>query len=296
MGITHPSVPFEMIRIDFLGPLPTTEDGNSHILVITDYATRWVEAFATKDQKAETVANILINEIICRHSAPRQMLSDQGRNFLSKVVKEMCDYFVIKKLQTTAYHPETNGLTERFNATLCQMLSVYCNENQTNWDVYLPITLFAYRTSVNKTTRRSPFELKNGYAPRLPANVDKWSPNSYFMEDRDLAWKKAQELVKKSAEKSSKRLAERTKEPRVPEVGEFLRLKSPVTKTGLKTKLRRDIYQGPYEVTKTFENGNVDLSINGKYKTVHLNRTKPGEPLRSRYGRTYRKPDWYRAP
>ena len=75
-SITHPERPFEMLGIDFLGPLPDTDNGSRYVLVLTDYATRWVEAFATKDMKASTVARILIDEIICRHSAPKELLSD----------------------------------------------------------------------------------------------------------------------------------------------------------------------------------------------------------------------------
>lgn len=128
--------------------MPDTDNGNRHILVITDYATRWAEAFATKDQKASTVAQILIDEIICRYSAPREILSDQGTNFLSSVVKQVCEYFRIRKINTTSYHPQTNGLTEKFNHTLCKMLSSYTNETQTNWDLFLPMVLFAYRSQV----------------------------------------------------------------------------------------------------------------------------------------------------
>ena len=89
-SIIDPELPFDKIGIDFLGPLRETNDGNKHILVITDYATRWVEAFATADQKATTVAKILVNEIISRHGSPVEILSDKGKNFLSDVVKEIC--------------------------------------------------------------------------------------------------------------------------------------------------------------------------------------------------------------
>lgn len=108
--ITEPSNAFEMLGIDFLGPLPVTDNGNRYILVLTDYATRWPEAFPTKDMKAETVAHILINEVICRHSAPRTLLSDQGKDFLSRVVREVCEYFRTKN--------KYNGLSpanERFD-------------------------------------------------------------------------------------------------------------------------------------------------------------------------------------
>lgn len=189
--LSQPDLPFDRIGIDYIGPLPDTDNGNRHILVITDYATRWAEAFATKDQKASTVAQILIDEIICRYSAPREILSDQGTNFLSSVVKQVCEYFRIRKINTTSYHPQTNGLTEKFNHTLCKMLSSYTNETQTNWDLFLPMALFAYRTSIQKSSNESPFKLLFAREARLPADIDHLSPNHTFIDKIHLAWKEA---------------------------------------------------------------------------------------------------------
>ena len=104
-----------MIGIDFVGPLPKTENGNQWLLVITDYATRWVEAFPTRDSKARTVAEILIKQIIARYGAPKKLLSDRGRNFLADLIYQVCELYRTKKINTTAYHPQTNGLTEKFN-------------------------------------------------------------------------------------------------------------------------------------------------------------------------------------
>ena len=98
--------------------------------------------------KASTVGKILIEEVICRHSAPRELLSDQGAKFMSEVIQQVCKYFKIHKMNTVAYRPQTNGLTEKFNGTLCKMLAGYCNEHQNNWDIYLPIVFFANRMSV----------------------------------------------------------------------------------------------------------------------------------------------------
>lgn len=89
--------------MDFVGPLPMTKNGNKYILVFIHYATRWPEAYATKDMKATTVAEIFIKKILCRHGAPVELLSDQGRDFLAAVVKEICTFTRtrIKRLRTT---------------------------------------------------------------------------------------------------------------------------------------------------------------------------------------------------
>jgi len=180
--IHHPNTAFETIGIDFIGPLPTTDNGNKYVLVFTDYTTRWVEAFATSDMEAKTVAKIFVNEIVCRHGAPGELLSNQGRNFLSKLIKEVCDYLKTKKIQTTAYHPQTNGLTERFNGTLCRMLSIYTRENQTDWDTFLPMVLFAYRTSEQETTKESPFRLPYGRDARLPNDLKAFTARTNFVK------------------------------------------------------------------------------------------------------------------
>ena len=111
------------------------------MVLFTDYLTKWVKTFAIQNTKAETFAKILINEIITRHSVPSKLLSDQGQNFLSNIVKNVCEYFRINKIQTTPYHPQCDGLIERFNKTLCKMLSAYANSNQTNWNLYLPLVI-----------------------------------------------------------------------------------------------------------------------------------------------------------
>jgi transposase InsO family protein len=158
--------PFDMMAVDVL-ELSRTNSNNKYVVVFSDYLTRWVEAFPMKDMLAETIAKIFVNEILTRHSAPKKLLSDQGKNFLSNIIKEICNYFNIHKVQTTPYNPKCDGLVERFNKTLCQMLAAYSNSNQTNWDVYLPLVLFAYRTSQQTTTGESPFALLYGREPNL---------------------------------------------------------------------------------------------------------------------------------
>lgn len=106
---------------------------------------------------ADTIAKLLVNEIIPRHGAPRTLLSDRGTNFLSHLVREVCKLYSIKKLTTTACHPQTDGLVEHLNSTLCQTLSMYVSKNQKDWDVFIPAALFAFRTSPSESTGESLF-------------------------------------------------------------------------------------------------------------------------------------------
>ena len=115
---THPPLqpipvggPFHCIGVDIL-KLPLTYDGNQYVLVFLDYLTKWVEAFPIKDQKAETIARVLVEEVICPHGAPERLRSDRGSNFLSELVAEVCRLMQIKKINTSGYHPQTDGLVE----------------------------------------------------------------------------------------------------------------------------------------------------------------------------------------
>ena len=109
--------PFEMIAMDIL-ELPLTTKGNRYALVVSDYFTRWPEAFALKDQKAETVARTFVDGVVSRHGIPSVLYSDQGPNFESSLIKEMCHILGITKVRTTPYHPQCDGLVERLNRTV----------------------------------------------------------------------------------------------------------------------------------------------------------------------------------
>jgi len=120
----HPlqvSTPFSRVGIDLL-QLPLTTKGNRQVIVATDYLTKWVEARALPDKSAASVAGFIYEDIICRHGAPKELLSDQGTEFLNQLVQEICRTFEVKRRVTTPYHPQTNGLTERFNRTLINLL------------------------------------------------------------------------------------------------------------------------------------------------------------------------------
>ncbi|KAN0048070.1 hypothetical protein ACTA71_002462 [Dictyostelium dimigraforme] len=142
--------------IDFLGPFTKSTDGNQYILTIIDKFTGWVEAFATPDRKAESVAIILCNEIISRYGAPQRLFSDNAADFLAEMISRLFASFGIKKLNTSTYHPQTNGKCEHFNGFLLRMTRKYV-ENYGSWDRQIHSLLFIVRTTVNTTTGYSPF-------------------------------------------------------------------------------------------------------------------------------------------
>ena len=147
--------PMEMIAMDFVGPLPITNNGNRHILVMADYYTKWVAAFPLPDQRAESVARVLVKEVICRYGVPLVVHSDKGANFEGRIMK-VCRLLGMKKTRTTSYHPQCDGLVERMNKTLIAALSKYVDQNQSDWDEWLSLVLFGYRTAKQASTGESP--------------------------------------------------------------------------------------------------------------------------------------------
>lgn len=160
--------PFD--RVDVL-KLPKTNRGHQYAVVFVDYLTKWPEVFAVRDQTAPTIAKLLVEKIISRHGVPTELLSDREANFLSNLLSEVYLLMGIKKLNTTAYHPQTDGLVERFNRTLTDMLSKTAQANGKDWDRRLPYVLFAYRSSPQSSTGESPFHLLYGRDPQLPTDA-----------------------------------------------------------------------------------------------------------------------------
>ena len=159
---THP---FDIVGVDILGPLPLTKRKYRYILVFTDYFTKFPICFALKDIRAITVAQKLI-EVLLQYGPTTRIISDRGSQFMSEVFKAVMDVTCIQHAPSTSFHPQTNGLTERFNHTLCVMLSMYVHDNQGDWDLYLPYVQYAYSITPHTSTKYSPFELLYTYTPR----------------------------------------------------------------------------------------------------------------------------------
>ena len=171
--------PFEHIALDLL-KLPITERGNQYLLVIEDYFSKWVEAFPLLRTNAPSVAQCVLNGWIARFGCPYSILSDQGREFESKLFKALNEMLNTKKLKTTTYHPRTDGMVERSNRTIIDVLSKYC-EKEPDWDLKIPLVLFAIRTSEHSTTGFSPFALTYGREARIPWDIVYGSPPNTLM-------------------------------------------------------------------------------------------------------------------
>ncbi|MCG7879549.1 MAG: hypothetical protein JAY78_24875, partial [Candidatus Thiodiazotropha taylori] len=231
----------------------------------------------------ETVANALI-EIFSRTGIPKEILSDQGSNFTSALMRELCKLLNIKKLTSTPYHPEANGLVEKFNGTLKKMLSCFVENEKEDWDKYLPYLLFSYREVPQDTTGFSPFELLYGRHVRGPLTVirETWEePNldnlkesvvSYLLKTRDMLLRMSDiahqsEIKNKTRQKLyyDRRSANRKLCP-----GQKVRVLLPTCSN----KLLAD-WKGPFTVFKQVSPVDYEIQMDKKVKkTFHINMLK----------------------
>ena len=172
------SQPLELVHLDYL-MLEPSKGNIENVLVITDHFTRYTLAYASKTQTAQATARILWDNFICHYGFPEQFISDQGRNFESDLIQELCKIAGVKKLHTTPYHPQSNGQCERFNSTLCNMLGTLSDEEKSDWKSHLGCMTHAYNCTKHASTTYSPYYLMFGRHPRLPIDVafDLHKPN-----------------------------------------------------------------------------------------------------------------------
>ena len=148
------------------------------MLVITDQFTRYALAYPSKTQTAQATAKLLWDNFICHYGFPEKFISDQGRNFESDLIKELCKIAGVQKLHTTPYHPQGNGQCERFNSTLCNMLGTLSEEEKSDWKSYLGCMTQAYNCTKHASTTYFPYYLMFGRHPRVPIDVEFGLPKS----------------------------------------------------------------------------------------------------------------------
>lgn len=208
--------PMDLVCIDFL-TLEPDSNGYENVLVITDHYTRMAQAHVTRNQKADTVAKILWEHMFMHYGFPRQLHSDQGRDFEAKVIHQLCKITNIKKTHSSPYHPKGNSQVERFNKTLMNMIGTLPQDKKKSWKKYVPSLVHAYNCSRNDATGVSPFFLMFGRQARLPIDIAMGvSPDQHSYDDhrayvRDMrerleyAYECAIQQVSKSKERSKAR-------------------------------------------------------------------------------------------
>ncbi|XP_052455381.1 uncharacterized protein LOC128015538 [Carassius gibelio] len=203
----HTSRPMELVCMDFLSLEPDSHN-TKDILVITDHFTRYAVAIPTRDQKASTVAKCLWEQFLSHYGFPERLHSDQGRDFESRTIKELCVLAGIRKVRTSPYHPRGNPV-ERFNRTLLSMLGTLQEKEKTKWREHVKPLTHAYNCTRNDATGFSPYELMFGRQPRLPIDIAFGLPvkdssstsHSQYVKNLKYQLRESYRLATKNAEK-----------------------------------------------------------------------------------------------
>ncbi|UYV65069.1 hypothetical protein LAZ67_3003037, partial [Cordylochernes scorpioides] len=287
------SVPFQRVGIDLLGRFPISHLGNKWIIVCTDYLTRYAITRALPSADAQQVAKFVLEDVVLKHGAPREIITDRGRVFQSKLISELTGLCSSAQRFTTAYHPQTNGLTERLNKTLADMMSMYVDVEQKEWDVILPFITFAYNTAKQDTTGYTPFSLIHGREAEttldtlfpLLKDEDQEDYNREIVtraeETRQLA-----RLHTLRAQEGNKRLYDAKHREVSYQPGDKVWIFIPVRKIGISEKLIKR-YFGPYRVTRRIS----DVTYEVESLDTTNRRRKPKEIVHVVRMKNYRDPD-----
>lgn len=257
---------FQHLHIDIVGPLTTTADGYRYCVTMIDRTTGWPEAVPVQNITAETVARIVFECWISRFGCPSKLTSDQGRQFESDLFINLMKYLGIHKIRTTPYHPQSNGMIERWHRALkvALMARLQCN---TSWIEELPVVLLGLRAAIRSDTGVSAAELTYGKTIRLPG--DFYEETKIFTSDSEYL-----QSLKDTINKLK---------PRPPSHGNSRALfvakdlnscQYVFVRSDIMRKSLQPPYDGPYEVIKRLGKTYV-IKIGDKEKSICMDRLKP---------------------
>ena len=270
-----PEKPWRLITLDFVGPLPRTPDYFNYILVVVDKFSKMAHFIpTTTNVTAEYTAKLLLDHVIRLHGLPEAMISDRGHEFTAHLFQELWKAMGTDLRLSTAYHPQSDGQTERVNRELEQQLRVHANRTGNNWKQWLSVVEMHYNSDRHESTGKTPYEM-NGVDWR-----DQWAVamaaarptlRSDAAEDmlRDISttWEDARQVMLRQREQQ-KKFADRSRRDERYTVGDQVMLSTDQLIEG-KGKLR-DRWIGPFQVAAVFDNGvNVRLELPEQYKKLH---------------------------
>jgi transposase InsO family protein len=248
----------DIVSLDIVGTLPVAEQGNKYLLTFIDHYTRFCDAIPIARQDTETIAKEFVTRIITQFGVPKRLLTDQGANFTSGLIKATCKLLHIQKLQTSSYHTQANGICKRMHKLLIDTLSHFVRKDAKNWDKYVPYAVMAYG-AMPHCSKYSPYYLVFGREMRLPIEDD-WKPhlnkevveNDYENHVRVLAERlreanmAAGQQSKKSHE-TAKRYYDQNARLEQFHRGDFVYVHDPTHRRGKAKKFTYQ-YKGPFEI------------------------------------------------
>src|SRR5262245_8872704 len=249
------TAPWQRVGINFIGPLKESSKGNKYIITAIDYFTHWVEARATPTASAEEAALFIYEDIICRHGAVEILHTDQGVHFINDIVKQLTEKFLIKHHKVTAYHPQANGLVERFNGILKETITKIMNEDD-QWDRAIAPALFAYRTHHIESIGTSPDFLEFGRFLRVDGEKIKpetiWDRLKHMVEQVPLIHQNVIPRIKKAKQRDQQRYKIK---PHEFHKGDKVMVHIENAKTF------QPKWEGPFEIEEVYDKGTYALKL-----------------------------------
>jgi transposase InsO family protein len=269
--------PWQLVSIDLVGPFSKTRRGNTMVLVVIDHFTRWRDALPIPDGTAATVAQALEERIFSYMGVPERIHADQGAQFESKLMRELCIIWGTDKSRTTPYHPEGNGMVERGNRDLGDALrSLLIGADEQDWDLLLPQIMRTIRASPHHATGETPNYLMFGREVKLPdqlvygSTVDRPLTREAYAIQLQQRMQKAHETLRE--QQLEIRSHDQSEEPLFQE-GDYVMMVNKRLKKGQTAKLAPK-YVGPYKVLQSFPNRTYKLSRDGQVSVENETRLK----------------------
>ena len=281
-----PNKPWLTVGTDIVGPLPTTERGYKYIIVWIDYFTKWPEAFPIKDVDASETISTFVRGVTTRHGYPRLVIADRGSNYTSKNFKTALDRYGAKLELVVTGHHQSNGLVERWNHTLKNVLEKLASENPEEWDEMVQLVCMAYRITPHASTGETPYRMLYGRDMDLANEPDKgpiFAPTvqkyvHHLQSELQLIWHDCHEKIEE-AQKRYKEQYDRHVSKIQPEFeigGLVFLLAKTVQNKGFHPRFE-PLFKTLYRIVK-IEDYNLTLrEINkpeGKEKVVHMDMVK----------------------
>ena len=242
-----------------------------------DDLTRYLIVTPMANQEATTVAEKFVENVVCFTGAPNELVTDQGTNFMSQVMKDVCSLLKIKKINTSAYHPQGN-IVERANRELKLYLRQFVGKNYEIWDRFLPYFAMEYNTTTNSSTGFTPYELIFGRKARLPSSIykERGCKRTYtdFSQEMKTKLTEIHEIARKNLIESKEKRKQKYDRNAIewqPMWGEMVLVRN--IQTGVGQKLQ-GIWRGPYEVVDIPSEQTCVIKNGKKLEKIHNNRLK----------------------
>jgi transposase InsO family protein len=275
----------ERVAMDICGPLIETKAGNIYVLVMTDHFAKYTECYAMPNQTAETVARTIVQNWFLKYGPPGELHTDQGANFGSKLIQELCKVYKIYKTRTSPYHPEGDGQCERFNRFMMNMVYSLVARAEEQWDEVLPHVTFAYNGTEHESTGYTPNLMWFGRELRRPTlplpNPEEGKEMTYAEYARmnrrflETAYACARENLGRAMARQ-KHYHDAKARQILYDPGDMIKLDDH-THCEAGTKKMREKFKGPYYVIDKLSDVTyrVQASAKGRQEIVHHNRMQP---------------------